>query len=77
MQENTALNPWEGFWCLTLEQSKKSNAVSLIVKNKPELMVASATLPVYNQAYQENFAEDSLSEIINNARNAYVLLDPI
>jgi len=32
--------------------------------------------PVYNQAYQENFAEDSISEIISSAKNAYVLVDP-
>ncbi len=32
--------------------------------------------PVYNQAYQENFEEDNVSDIIQNASNAYVLLDP-
>jgi hypothetical protein len=31
---------------------------------------------VYNQAYQENFAADSISDIIANAKNAYVLVDP-
>jgi endo-alpha-1,4-polygalactosaminidase (GH114 family) len=30
---------------------------------------------VYNQAYQENFATDSMTDIIANAKNAYVLLD--
>jgi len=30
---------------------------------------------VYNQAYQENFAADSIAEIEANAQNAYVLLD--
>jgi endo-alpha-1,4-polygalactosaminidase (GH114 family) len=31
---------------------------------------------VYNQAYQENSAPDSLSLILKEAENAYVLLDP-
>ncbi|HFB99969.1 MAG TPA: hypothetical protein ENJ53_04110 [Phaeodactylibacter sp.] len=32
--------------------------------------------PIYNQAYQENFEADKISDIIANAKNAYVLLDP-
>jgi len=32
--------------------------------------------PVYNQAYQENFEEDKIPDIISNAHNAYVLVDP-
>lgn len=32
--------------------------------------------PVYNQAYQENFDADKISDIIMSARNAYVLIDP-
>jgi len=31
---------------------------------------------VYNQAYQENFQEDQINDIIANAKNAYVLIDP-
>jgi hypothetical protein len=31
---------------------------------------------VYNQAYQENFSADSIADIIANAQNAYVLVDP-
>jgi hypothetical protein len=31
---------------------------------------------VYNQAYQENFSADSIDEIVTNAQNAYVLVDP-
>lgn len=31
--------------------------------------------PVYNQAYQENFASDTIDEIVTKADNAYVLLD--
>ncbi|MEE9349919.1 MAG: endo alpha-1,4 polygalactosaminidase [Flavobacteriaceae bacterium] len=31
---------------------------------------------IYNQAYQENFAEDKIPNILDNARNAFVLLDP-
>ncbi len=34
-----------------------------------------APKPIYNQAYQENFAADSIVEIEANAQNAYVLLD--
>jgi len=33
-------------------------------------------LPVYNQAYQENFKADSIEEILKNAKGAYVLVDP-
>lgn len=36
----------------------------------------SVVLLVYNQAYQENFAADSIDEIIANAKDAYVLVDP-
>jgi len=32
--------------------------------------------PVYNQAYQENYQADSIDEILENAVNAYVLIDP-
>ncbi len=31
---------------------------------------------IYNQAYQENFQEDQIDDIIANAQNAYVLIDP-
>jgi hypothetical protein len=41
--------------------------------NNPQNSNAKA---VYNQAYQENYQEDQLSDIIANATNAYVLLDP-
>ena len=33
-------------------------------------------IPVYNQAYQENFEADKIADIIANATNAYVLVDP-
>lgn len=32
--------------------------------------------PIYNQAYNENYAPDSISSILINATNAYVLIDP-
>jgi len=32
--------------------------------------------PIYNQAYQENYAEDSINDILENAKNSYVLVDP-
>jgi len=31
---------------------------------------------VYNQAYQENYAEDSIDDILANAKDSYVLVDP-
>lgn len=33
-------------------------------------------LPVYNQAYQENYSADTIHEILQHARDAYVLIDP-
>ena len=36
----------------------------------------SKAIPVYNHAYQENFAADKITDIIANAKNAYVLIDP-
>ena len=36
----------------------------------------SKAIPVYNQAYQENFDKDKISDIKIKAKNAYVLLDP-
>ncbi|ADV47882.1 TM1410 hypothetical-related protein [Cellulophaga algicola DSM 14237] len=38
--------------------------------------VESNAIPVYNQAYQENFEADKISAILNSAKNGYVLLDP-
>jgi len=32
-------------------------------------------MPVYNQAYQENYAADTIADILAHAKNAYVLLD--
>ena len=33
--------------------------------------------PIYNQAYQENYAADTIEEILAHARGAYVLLDAL
>ncbi len=33
-------------------------------------------VPVYNQAYQENYEADKVEDILQQARGAYVLLDP-
>lgn len=33
-------------------------------------------ITVYNQAYQENYEADKISDILENANNAYVLIDP-
>ena len=38
--------------------------------------VSSSAVAVYNQAYQENFEEDKIVDILVNAHNAYVLIDP-
>ncbi len=42
----------------------------------PITTVESAAIPVYNQAYQENFEADKISTILSTAKNGYVLLDP-
>ena len=34
-------------------------------------------LPVYNQAYQENYSADSINEILNHAKGAYVVVDAL
>ena len=33
-------------------------------------------IAVYNQAYQENFEPDNVTDIKNTAKNAYILIDP-
>ncbi|PCH77241.1 MAG: hypothetical protein COB98_03990 [Flavobacteriaceae bacterium] len=33
-------------------------------------------IAVFNQAYQENFEEDKIADILKEAHNAYVLIDP-
>jgi len=37
---------------------------------------SSNAIAVYNQAYQQNYEEDSISEIVTYAKDAYVLVDP-
>ncbi len=37
---------------------------------------ASKAIPIYNQAYQENYEADKVSDILNDAHSAYVLIDP-
>jgi cysteinyl-tRNA synthetase, unknown class len=39
-------------------------------------MTGPGPFAVYNQAYQENFAPDQVADILVQARDAYVLLDP-
>ena len=36
----------------------------------------SQAIPVYNQAYTENYTADNIDDIIREAKNAYVLVDP-
>ncbi|MDA3957648.1 endo alpha-1,4 polygalactosaminidase [Oceanispirochaeta sp.] len=45
-------------------------------KELPKPEGNSDALAVYNQAYHENFEPDSLSLILEEAENAYILLDP-
>lgn len=42
----------------------------------PDIPAEISAKTVYNQAYQENFAADEMSDIIRHAENAYVLVDP-
>ncbi len=37
---------------------------------------STGAIPVYNQAYQENYHADTIDDILRHARNAYVLVDP-
>jgi endo-alpha-1,4-polygalactosaminidase (GH114 family) len=55
--------------------------LALCACEKDELIVVVPPTPsdgtaVYNQAYQENFEEDKIVDILANARNGYVLVDP-
>jgi len=36
----------------------------------------SKAIAVYNEAYQENYEADKITDIINQAKNAYILIDP-
>ena len=45
-------------------------------KDTEEPEVKNKAIPVYNQAYQENYEADKIPDIIDNAQNAYVLVDP-
>ena len=45
--------------------------------DKPEVIpTTNKAVAVYNQAYQENFEEDKIVDILVNAHYAYVLIDP-
>lgn len=39
-------------------------------------LATNKAITVYNQAYQENYQEDKIDDIIATAKNAYVLIDP-
>jgi len=43
--------------------------------DKDETPITSNAISIYNQAYQENFEEDKIPDIIANARDGYVLID--
>jgi hypothetical protein len=42
----------------------------------PDPSISNKAIPIYNQAYQENYQVDSIDDIITNAKDAYVLIDP-
>ncbi len=46
----------------------------IIANEKPS--GSEKAIPVYNQAYQENYEEDKIDDIIQYAKKAYVLIDP-
>jgi len=52
--------------------SNKKDIERVIVNASP----TSKAKAVYNQAYNENYGADEIDYIIENAKNAYVLLDP-
>ena len=54
--------------CGSSGQNETNNSVSSSTHNP---------IPVYNQAYQENYAADHIDEILAQAREAYVLLDAL
>lgn len=56
-----------------------NKAIPLIIATTLTSVSAQAqtsAVPVYNQAYQENYAADQKDQILKDASNAYVLLDP-
>ena len=68
---NNQLDAWSGFWTVSLADSQNHSLSLQKVKG------ATKAIPVYNQAYQENYAADTIAEILSNARNAYVLVDAL
>ncbi|WP_158844636.1 endo alpha-1,4 polygalactosaminidase [Algibacter sp. L1A34] len=44
--------------------------------NSEDAPTSSSAIPIYNQAYNENFVADEISDILVNAKNGYVLIDP-
>lgn len=44
--------------------------------NSEEAPTLNSAIPIYNQAYNENFEPDKIEDILVNAKNGYVLLDP-
>lgn len=44
--------------------------------NEEENPSTNQAIAIYNQAYQENYEPDDIPDIIANAHNAYVLIDP-
>lgn len=47
-----------------------------IVEERDTVVNEKVITSAYNQAYQENYEEDSIEYILKNASNSYVLLDP-
>ncbi|MGO3154100.1 endo alpha-1,4 polygalactosaminidase [Mesonia sp.] len=49
---------------------------SQIAKNDESSKVIGDAKSVYNQAYQENYEKDKIQDILKQAKDAYVLIDP-
>ncbi|MBE8607527.1 endo alpha-1,4 polygalactosaminidase [Vibrio sp. OPT10] len=47
-----------------------------VTENTDQPIGSVLAIPVYNQAYNENYDSDQIDDILLNANNGYVLLDP-
>ncbi len=59
-----------------LETNKEDKKKKVILQEEEKKEKEQEPKCVYNQAYQENYEPDSISDILKNAKNCYVLIDP-
>lgn len=59
------------FLTSSCNQDDNEDSDQIIIKDSTSTAIA-----VYNHAYQENFEEDKIPDIISKAKNAYILIDP-